>query len=167
MNTSRVMIVSLVTLAAALGFGLSLEEPVAGRGAAHPTHTTMNHGGDSSRHDARLTIGWIYAAAQIVFAVCGLSLGLKTEQSWTLWALGGFYLAVFSLMFSVYRFEPSHSKIVFGFSQPTAMVVYGIWPAGLVFVVAYVVFFREWVFDENDRVKFDQILAQHRQRSDG
>ncbi|MEM7386269.1 MAG: hypothetical protein AAF514_15105 [Verrucomicrobiota bacterium] len=163
MKACLTLLALLIAISLTLAFSLTLPLPEAATGAPHPEHTEMRQGGGSERHDGRLFLGWIYGVAQIgVFMVAiGLSIPGNRPGRWWLIPASALYLAVFSAMMLAYAKDVTEAPFVLGFPLPTALLVFGMWPASALFVVLYSMQFRSWVYSEADAKRFEEIKTQY------
>ena len=157
------LLVLLVIIALTLVLSITRPVPEAATGAPHPEHTEMNQGGNAVRHDGKLLLGWIYGAAQIGLFMVAIGISVPKDRSGRYWITVGsvLYLAVFSAMMLAYAQGIADVSFILGFSLPTAMLVYGMWPASALFVVLYSTHFRKWVYSEADAKRFAEIKAQY------
>ena len=153
----------LVITALTLAVSLTRPVPEAATGAPHPEHVEMKQGGEPGRHDGRLLLGWIYGMAQIgLFMVAiGISIPKNRPGRWWLTVGSVLYLAVFSALMLSYAQDKADAPFVLGFPLPTAVLVFGMWPASALFVVLYSTHFRKWVYSEADAKRFEEIKAQY------
>ena len=158
----------LVLTALTLGVALTRPVPEAATGAPHAEHAEMKQGGDPERHDGGLLLGWIYGVAQIgLFMVTiGISIPKNRPGQWWLSVCSVLYLAVFSAMMLVYAQERANAPSVLGFPLPTAMLVFGMWPASALFVVLYSTHFRKWVYSTADAKRFEEIKTKYSGRNE-
>ena len=68
------------------------------------------------------------------------------------------------MVWSYARFveAPAAAGLVFSFPTPTALMLYLLWPAPVVFLVLYVRAFDDWVVDEAALARFRAIVAERR-----
>ena len=55
-------------------------------------------------------------------------------------------------------------RLFLGFPLPTAIMLYVLFPASLIFTVAYVIGFGRWVLTEEDEAAYERLLAETRDR---
>ena len=164
------LLLLMIGVAAVLIVAAGVEPHSAATGIAHPTYSSMLHGGPG--HERALGIywlGWAFGALQLLFfALCfGLGLcragglgrlrlplvaGAVLHQLCWLWLLHSY---------SAYSADPTVQTTVLGFPPPTAIMLYVLWPFPLWFVALYVLNFDRFIFSEiapeteADRTRFE------------
>ena len=161
----------LVALCAVVLIVVLVDEPANSRGIDHPGFETMRQGGDSSRHDSVLLLGWLYGTLSIGLFVGLMAMALRRGGRLPAGSgpalLTGLALVVlvFTLLVLSYRsyVAPEAVRTLFGsFPQPTAWMLYGLWPVPLVFVLLYVRNFDRWVISEDEVAEFERLAAETR-----
>ncbi len=164
----------LLIVAACIVAIFVVAEPTASTGLAHPSIAAMRVGGDGlTRFTPVSTIILIMQSA--IFAMFGLLLYLgiskhrRTRQC-KIWITAGTVslLMVWWFIFGTYSgyLTSGQPRMVFGFPLPTAITVYGLWLAGFVFVIAYVVGFRSFIFTKEDEAAYHELLKNHKHDRD-
>ena len=170
------LLVVMICVAAVLVAAASTEPHPAATGTAHPTFTSMLHGGPG--HARVLNIfgfGWAYGALQLLFFALCFALGLRRadglghlrvplvagaviHQLCWLWLL---------YSYSSYSADPTSQTTVLGFPPPTAIMLYVLWPFPAYFVALYVLSFDRFVFTADDQWRFDELVEQYGASRDG
>ena len=171
MRIPVVIFAVLVALCAVVLVLALVEEPADSRGIDHPEYQTMRQGGNTDRHDSVLFWGWLYGTLSIVLFVGLMALGLRRGGKLPAgsgralsWGLGLFVL-VFTMLVLSYRAyaEPGAERALFGsFPEPTAWMLYALWPVPVVFVVLYMRYFDRWVMSDEDVAEFERLVARSR-----
>ena len=142
-------------------------------GSARTDHTEMQAGGSGElRHGHLLLVGWLFGLLEVAIFVTLLALGLRRRkdsggQGWLLF-FGGVVLAgVMTALFLGYRqyMTASEPSFLGPFPTPTAIMIFGIWLAPVIFVVLYVVYFDRWIVSEDDLKRYEHILEDRRRRA--
>ena len=146
-----------------------------GHGVKHPKFESMLHGGPGAvRHGPILWIGLTFGLLQIVLFVCLLALGGQRQGKLgplkiPLIVAGIVYAGVFIAMVVSYRgymAEQDHATFL-ALPVPTAWMIYGVWPAPIIFMLIYMVTFDSWIYRSEDQVRLEEILACHSQMKQG
>jgi hypothetical protein len=139
----------LVVLCVCICVVLMRAEPTGGHGVTHSKFESMHESGGASRHDGLLIIAWIYGTAQLVLFVATLTLGLRADSGSTkvICLGGGCMILTFTAVIMVYagHMHSDSSPLLLGFPQSTALMLYGLWPLPIFFVVLYFVKFDSWI----------------------
>ncbi len=115
--------------------------------------------------------GLVFGLLQIAFFASCLLLGVRSSRGpkWLLAAIGSVYVAVFALMvvandlYVVWEFK----SLYFGFPAPTALMLYGVGGVPLLFALLYLFAFDHMIFSPQDSGALDDIIREHRARSQG
>ncbi len=171
MRVSVAILAVLAALCAVVLVLAFLDERPDTLGVDHPNFETMRQGGGTDRHDDVLFWGWLYGALSIVLFVALLALGLRRRGRLPAGGRAGLLVclalfgAVFTLLVLSYRAyaEPGSERALFGsFPQPTAWMLYGLWPAPIVFALLYMRNFDRWVISEDDVAEFEKLVERSR-----
>ncbi len=139
-----------------------------GHGFTHPKFATMQSGGSgAARHEPILWFGWAFGMLQIAFfmllvAYGGQKGGRLGPLKIPILVGGILYAATFTAMvytYQSYMLESSH-RMFLSLPVPTAWMIYGVWPAPLVFMFLYMFTFDSWTFRAEDLTRFEEILAE-------
>ncbi len=152
---------------------LALPQPPASYGMPHPEVEGLLHGGSGpERHGGRLGLGWAIGGFELLFFLSLIALG--TRQRADLRGLGkplmlggAVYVAIWTLLMVAYgrylgQAEPS---LVLALPEPTAVMLYLLYPMPAFFIALYVIGFRRWVLTEDDQAAFDRLVLERRSRS--
>ncbi len=165
----------LLGLALVLVIILSVGETTNSHGFNHETIPQLQQGGSGwGRHGRLLWAGLAFGLLQIFFYVACLALGAQRQGQlgplkWPLLIGGLIYSAIYSAMILAYRTyaaELDHS-LVWIFPLPTALMLFGLWPAPALFIVLFIWGFDRWIMRPEDHERFRQIIAARRQREGG
>ena len=139
-----------------------------GHGVPNPDFGTMLSGGDGeARYESTWRMGLAFGLLQVVFFVGALAFGATKRAGLgplkLPFIVGGVaYAGVFVAMVvshRAYAASDSH-PLVLGFPIPTAWMMYGVWLVPLVFMFAYLFLFDSWIYTEEDRKRFERLLAE-------
>jgi uncharacterized membrane protein YecN with MAPEG domain len=146
------------------------DEPTASTGAAHATIAAIQSGGDGfARFTPVATVTLVMQSAIfIMFGLLlylGISVHRRTRQC-KVWIAAG-TMALLFVWWSIYGtyseyLASGELRMFLGFPVPTAFTVYGLWLAGFVFVIAYVVGFRSFIFTVQDEAAYHELLEKHK-----
>lgn len=160
----------LLGMCAIIGIALLSEPPDNNHGVTHPRFAeSMLHGGDGrQRHESVRWLGLAYGALQIVFFVSCLVLGIREPSRCKVAFVlcGVVYLATFCLMVVADRsyVVSENPELFLGFPLPTAMMLYGLSGAPLLFLLIYVVQFDRWILNPEELQRFEELLREKRER---
>lgn len=161
------LFVVLLLLCGLLGWLFVSDPPPGAAGTQHPEFATMQVGGDPARHEATLTMAFVFVVLQILIfgGLLFLAVGRRlSRRGGALWLTVGtaVLLVAFVFLFSSYRGfmqTGSESALAFSFPVPSAWMLYGVWPAPLFFIVLYVLRFDDWILLPADRRRFEELVA--------
>lgn len=157
MKISAVLFALSLGLCLLLGIALMTEEPAGGHGVPHPDFPTMLQGGDISRHDTTLWLGWVMGVVILAFFVGLLAFGTRgrgsfpTESRVLVIGLIAF-IGVFSAM--VFTYAAEINPIILGFPLPTSLMFYGVGGVPVVFILLYMLRFDPWVLTDEQLDEF-------------
>ena len=142
-------------------------------GTIHPTYETMLHSGNEVLASTTTrVISFLFGIGVIMMFYFFILFGADKKKSTgklRSWINIGFvvYVIVYTLTFLSYlNYESTgHNDFFLGWPTPTAWMIYGMWSAPLIFVLIYVIKFKDWILDEEDEAEFQKILAQRKKRS--
>ena len=169
------LLLAIVVLMGLLLLAIALAEPAAnGGGITHPDFAGMQAGGDGA---ARMEYIGSYAflfhclLLALIAALCvlGVSRQRRTPR----------FLAIvsLSLLFTWYiawQMYSGHQDFLasgetgyfLGFPTATAWAVYGTWLGAIPLIVLYCVGFRRYVFSDEDKAKYQQLLETKKKKED-
>ncbi len=169
------IILLLLLIVVACVFGVFLvSEPVASTGLSHPTIDAIRSGGDGLARFAPVSdIALLMLSAIVVMFGTLLYLGVS-ERRRTLqckaWIAAGTIglLLIWWSIFGTYSLflNTGDVRLMLGFPLPTAFTVYGLWLGGFVFVIAYVVGFRWFIYTMEDETAFHDLVEKYRRDRD-
>jgi hypothetical protein len=166
----RILFGLVLAIWAVVLVAMLIPEPEHARGMVHPSFATMKHGGSGvERHAGVLWLGGAFGGLAIATFVTLMAFGSRRGDS--LRGLGprlvlglAAYLGAWSWLVLAYRdylTEPTH-RLILGFPAPTAIMLYVLWPVSVVFNVLFVVGFKRWVFSDEDRERYERLVAEKR-----
>lgn len=146
----------------------TVAQVVRGHGVPNPAVGTMLAGGEgAARYENVWWLGLAFGLLQVVFFVGALAFGANKKSGLgplkVPFIVGGIaYAAVFTAMVLAHRsYAASDTHSLFlGFPIPTAWMMYGVWLVPLVFMFAYLFLFDSWIYTEEDRNRFERLLAE-------
>ena len=135
------------------------------QGAEHGAFSTMKQGVDHTRHNqGSLAItGWINGTAQTILFTVIMILGLKNNREsrnhWTkiIVAAGVIYAVVYSALMYSYSVGDLETKWPLGLTRSAFLMIFGMWVSAFLFTVFYVVFFKKWIYNDEDAKKFEEL----------
>ena len=168
MKISILLFSLLVGICLALGIVLMTEEPEGAAGVAHPEFSSMLRGGDGAQRLAPVRlVSRALGVLQVLFFVSLLALGARSRKSFpteglVLWIGALVYAAFFLAMTVAYdAYARSGSDLlVFSFPPPTALMLYGVGFAPLLFVGLYLLRFEPWILDDDELDRFLEETVQ-------
>lgn len=145
-------------------------EPAASTGMAHPAIDGLRAGGDGlARFSPVSGIALVMFSAMLVLVGFLLYLGISNHRrtpQCRRWIAGGTIalLLVWWSMFGTYSeyLDTGEFRLFLGYPFPTAFTVYGLWLGGFVFVIAYVIGFRSFVFTAEDEAAYHDLLDKYK-----
>ena len=158
----------LLAMCLTIAVVLMTNEPDNSHGFVHSTfEASMQQGGSGIERHAQIRwLGLAYGTLQIVFFVSCLLLGVRHPENrrWAFLLAGIIYLSTFCLMVIADYFYvgDENPTFVLGFPLPTAIMLYGLWGAPLIFMLYYTVNFDRWILDPSERERFQQLLQEKR-----
>jgi hypothetical protein len=163
MKSYLILLGLLIVTAVTLAIAITRPLPQDATGGPHPSHAEMKQGGTPERHQGKLLLGWIYGAAQIGLFMVAIGISIPQGRPGRGWLAAGtlIYFAVFSAMMLAYAQDHEGVPFILGFPLPTAVLVFGMWPASALFSVLYATHFRAWIYSEADAKRFAEIKAQY------
>jgi len=162
----------LLGMCVVIGITLLSEPPENNHGFAHPKFAdSMLQGGDGrQRHESIRWMGLVYGALQIVFFVSCLVLGVRERSRCRLAFVlcGAVYLATFCLMVVADHFYVGSQdpQLFLGFPLPTAIMLYGVSGAPLLFLLMYVIQFDRWILKPEELRRFEELVREKRERKE-
>lgn len=173
MNTKIAWLLLGLLLATCVVVAIALWTPEtdATKGFVHPDYATMQRGGDGvERHGRILWPGWAFGVLQFCFFAGLIALSVNKQGRIKIFAkpiLTGLLLniLVFCLMmFAYWNYACKGTGLLVGsFPVPTALMLYGVWPIQIIFVIIYVWYFNRAIFTEDDLEKFQAIVRSRRE----
>ena len=162
MRVPALLFALLIGMCLVLGYVLLLDEMPDGHGFNHPDYPTMQRGGDgTARHADVLWIGWALGVLQLLFFIGLLALGARSRrpqpfEKRAMIAGTIIYVAFFTWMVLAYNSYAIASSpgLVFSFPLPTALMLYGVGFAPLVFIFLYMFRFTPWILDDDELETF-------------
>jgi hypothetical protein len=133
----------------------------------HPEHGAMYVRGSGIANDSALFNAGMGAGLLLIalfFAFFALGAGKSLRKTGVLALLGAGWLLSTSafvammMAFSKYA-ETSPTQVAGPFTTPGNWMIFGVWGAPLVVLVAYVVGFRHWVYTDEERARFENLIA--------
>lgn len=161
-------------LAACIAAIFLVDEPTASTGMTNASIAAMRTGGDGLTRFAPVSIITLVmqSAIFVMFGMLfylGISKHRRTHQC-KIWIPAGTIglLLVWSSIFGTYSeyIASGQLRMVLGFPLPTAITVYGLWLAGFVFMITYVVGFRSFVFTDEVEAAYHELLRKHKHDRD-
>jgi len=158
----------LIIVAACVGAIFLVGEPDASTGTAHASIDALQVGGDGlARFQPVANIALLtFSAMLIMFGILlylGISEHRRTRQckAWISTGTIALLIVWWSMIgtYSAYL-ASGEFPMILGFPLPTAFTVYGLWLAGFVFVIAYVVGFRSFVFTKDDEEAYHELVEK-------
>ena len=139
-----------------------------GHGTSNDAHATMLSGGDgAARYENIWWVGLAFGLFQIVFFLVSLAVGGEKRGDYGPLKLplivGGIaYAVVFIALVLSHRayVNDADPGLFLGFPIPTAWMMYGVWLVPLVFMLLFLFKFDSWIYTEDDRKRFEELLAQ-------
>lgn len=157
-----VILLGLLVVATATGAGRAGPLP-------HPDHAPMLVGIDAGELGAPTWAAYVAGIAMLgtmwVTMLIGFREGHWIRRAVNAWMVGYVLLFVI-LMWSFGAYAAGHTMIVLGFAAPTSLLVYGLTLAPWVPLAAITWAFDGAYFGPAEQTRFDEIVAQSRERDD-
>jgi len=159
----------LLIIAACVIAVFLVAEPAASTGMPHDSIERIQAGGDGlARFVSVANIALVMFSAMLILFGFLLYLGIS-ERRRTLqckaWITAGTIalLLVWWFMFATYSnyLDSGEFQMFLGFPLPTAFTVFGLWLGGFVFVIAYVVGFRRFIFTAKDEDAYHELVKKY------
>jgi hypothetical protein len=167
------LVLGLLLLISALLIWIAFSvEPPLSTGTAHAEIAGMRIGGDGL---ARLGgVGqlfyWVQVlvlAFSVIFIVTGINRKYRNLRFLgPVFLVGLAYQWVWWKIWQGYQLylQTGEASYAFGFTTPTAWMIFGVWGCGFFLMVIYVAGFREFIFTKDDEAKYEQLLHEVRQQ---
>lgn len=153
------MLASLCVAAISLILLLVQAEGESGHGKTHPDFASMNQGGDVSRHEGKLILGWLFGSSQFVLYTLWLSTAVKGNKGSRLLNIVGLLtIAIYTLVLLSYRHALFGDAIIAGFPVVSTLAFYGVWLATGGFLVLYLVHYPNWIYGPKEAAQFEALL---------
>jgi hypothetical protein len=164
----------LLVIVIVLGLSLLKPEPPVSSGGPHPEIEGMRIGGEGTARirgfEAAAFI--LNAGSLLIFAalmVFGISGRYRNRAFW-IWTV----ILTVILLFAGYRvidgyldyLSTGRLNFFLGFPSPTAWMIYGIWGAGALFIIFYVVGFRKYIFTREDEAVLRDIAEEYQKEGE-
>ena len=141
-----------------------------GHGQSHPEFETLLTGGSGAERGEHIwTLALLFGELQIAFFVSCMLLGVRRNgvigPAGKFIAVGGVvYVLVFAgLMLSYRGYIRADSLEMFGsLPLPTAWMLYAMAPAPLLFLLVFVLRFRDYIWDDESERTLREIMAEKR-----
>ncbi len=163
-----VVLALLLVITLFLGLSVFKTIPPAASGSPHPEISGMRIGGDgAARINGLETASFIlFAATFVLFTTLVISSVSKRNRTVRFWIwmviITGAILFVWYQVFDSYMSYLSTGALryILGFPEPTAWMIYGLWGAGALFAVVYVVEFRKIIYTKEDEETLKDIVEE-------
>ncbi len=144
------------------------------QGAEHDAYPTIKQGVEQTRHhQGSLTIiGWINGTAQTILFTVIMILGLKNNsESRNHWmkiivVAGVIYAVIYSALMYSYFDGDLETKWPLGLTRSAFLMIFGMWASAFLFTVFYVVFFKKWIYSDEDAKKFEELKQRLQSKDD-
>ena len=175
MRLIHVILGLLLLVAGAFCVALLVEEPSASQGMEHPRIKKMKVGGDGEGRMKHVgVVTFVLHSGTLTLCAALMALGVAPRRRTRgFWIAMGFAtlacLLVWMRLFLNYLgfLGTGEARMVFGFPEPSAWLVYGVWGSAALFSVLYVVGFRRYVFTREDEEAFDELVRETRMEREG
>jgi len=173
MNIVKVLFACLICyflVILALWFGEKPEYPT---GVPHPKYNHILNGGGSISSTGYTTIfGYLFGLCTALTLCIFIMVGsVKNDRIGTIknYLIFGTvaYIIVYTLTYFSYidYTTTEHTEFFLGWPKPTAWMIFGMWSTPIIFVFIYIFRFREWILSEEEEKRFNELVAQRRQRN--
>lgn len=156
----------LVIAAMVIWIGFTgVAEPI---GGPHPVIPHMSVGGDGATRASPILLPiYIWQVAVLILAGLMLTMGFtkrKRSRSILIWIWGAIAATIAAWTMLVFTYgaviESGVTGYFGGFPVSTAWMLYGLYFAQAILVVFYVMGFHKYIYTDNDKAKFEQILER-------
>ena len=149
-------------------------EPETAAVGAHPIFAGMQAAGDGQERLAAIGVyAYVMQALVLVLVIVLLSMGVaRSRRTGVYWSIMGVIviamLGVWAMINVSHRafLDSSETGYFLGFPIATAWMIYGVFFAGALLVLFYVVKFRRYFYSEDDDAEFEKLLLDLRQQSE-
>jgi hypothetical protein len=146
-----------------------------GHGQAHPEHESMLVGGSGAERGGHIWgLALAYGTLQLAFFTCCMWLGVRRNgvvgrAGWFIGAGAVIYFVAFVGLTLSYRgYMAADTLSTFGsLPKPTAWMLYGVAPIPFLFLLVFVLGFRQYVWDEESERTLARIVAEKRAAEEG
>ena len=154
MRMVHLILILLLAISALLFWIVFSVEPPIPTGSAHPEFAGMRIGGDGlARLGTIATLAYCLQALVLVLAILFIASGIKKERrTMGFWipiiGVGALYQWVWWNIWHGYQqyLETGSTTYAFGFTTPSAWMIFGVWSCGFLLMLIYVVGFRKFIF---------------------
>ena len=174
MSAERWLLFWLLLMCLVIGLALTTPEPAGGHGVPHEGHAAMLKGSPTPPPDRILLLGWLFGLTQIGFFVTCMSLGISHSirqgrgSLWFLFGVGTLAYAGSLTMMSIANrtaIRSEHFSFLGWFPAATSWMLFGMWSAPLLFVLAYLVGFDRWIIPPESLARFEELVAANQSSS--
>ncbi len=174
MSAERLLLFWLLLMCCVVGLALTTPEPAGGHGVPHGDSVAMLQGSPTPPSDRILMLGWLFGLTQVGFFVTCMTLGITRTTSQgrgvllLLFAVGTLlYAGAMTMMVLADRAAVRSEQVAFigWFPAATTWMLFGIWSAPLVFVLAYMIGFQRWIIPPVAMSRFEELVAANRKQT--
>jgi len=146
--------------------GLFLTEAAPPIGA-HPLYSSMTQGSVEHQRDATVVaLGTAFGVLQLVFFITCLAFGAGARgRPFVVFVIvGALHLVVFGALVTAHThyLSGADSGLVLSLPEPTAWMLYVLWPLPVVFAGWYSFRFDQVIYPQESRTRFAQLLDRRR-----
>ena len=177
MNTKLAWLLLVLLLATCilLTITVSILPKPKGFDFTHPDHPAMLRAPDGAeRHGPILWLGLTFAVLQFCIFTSLIALSLNKQSRLRTFKKPLFLalllnVGIFILMTFAYLIYARNGTgpLIASFPWPTALMLYGVWPIQIIFVIIYVRYYDKGIFTHEDQQKFQALLRSRREHTEG
>ena len=134
---------------------------------AHPLHSSMTQGNVEHQSDATIvTLGTTFGVLQLVFFITctAFGTGSRGRPYFVFVVVGVLHLAVFGALVTAHAryLAGADSGLVLSLPEPTAWMLYVLWPLPVILAGWYSLRFDQVIYPEESRKRFAQLLERRK-----
>ena len=163
----KILFLMIVITCVLCGSFYFLEAPQGIAGYPHPSIKSMLQGQPPPSGSPIILLGWLLGTLTIGIEVQFMKMGVKaSKKALTAINLGGLLqILCWTMLVGSYYIETSQlNNGLWGMPISSQLLLLGMWPLPVVFIILYVRKFDQWIFTKEDEKVFQALLEKRDQK---